>query len=216
MQFDTLEIAEGFLTLDPAVNYPERGAGLVADIVGAKSFRLRWDDGRTVESSPPPPVTADSISLPLKRGRQSIGTLSLYGVADDSANANGLRLARWGARMLSRGLCIADRLVADPGLGDHGGRVDDALSRAPLTPRERDVVRLLMAGAATRSIAEQTGLTVATVNTYLKRIFSKLGVHSRVELMAQMAGTVGARKARSVGLAQARTSASTAADQLDS
>jgi DNA-binding CsgD family transcriptional regulator len=32
-------------------------------------------------------------------------------------------------------------------------------------------------------------LTVSTVNTYLKRIFSKLGVHSRVELVARMAGT---------------------------
>lgn len=46
-----------------------------------------------------------------------------------------------------------------------------------------------MSGASTRDIAGRTGLTVSTVNTYLKRIFSKLGVHSRVELVARMAGT---------------------------
>ena len=29
------------------------------------------------------------------------------------------------------------------------------------------------------------------MHTYLKRIYSKLGVHSRVELVARMVGTVG-------------------------
>jgi len=48
---------------------------------------------------------------------------------------------------------------------------------------------LLVSGGSTRQIAEQTGLTVATVHTYLKRIYSKLGVHSRVELVARMVGT---------------------------
>ena len=52
------------------------------------------------------------------------------------------------------------------------------------------MVSLLVSGASTRSIAEQTKLTVATVHTYLKRIYSKLGVHSRVELVARMVGTV--------------------------
>jgi hypothetical protein len=46
-----------------------------------------------------------------------------------------------------------------------------------------------VAGASTRTIAEKSNLTVATVHTYLKRIYSKLGVHSRVELVARMAGT---------------------------
>ena len=65
------------------------------------------------------------------------------------------------------------------------------LDRTPLTKREKEVVSLLVSGASTRQIAEQTGLTVATVHTYLKRIYSKLGVHSRVELVARMVGTVG-------------------------
>jgi DNA-binding CsgD family transcriptional regulator len=65
------------------------------------------------------------------------------------------------------------------------------LDRTPLTKREKEVVSLLVCGASTRMIAESTKLTVATVHTYLKRIYSKLGVHSRVELVARMMGTVG-------------------------
>src|ERR1700759_4873837 len=65
------------------------------------------------------------------------------------------------------------------------------LERTPLTKREKEVVSLLVSGASTRTIAESTKLTVATVHTYLKRIYSKLGVHSRVELVARMMGTVG-------------------------
>ena len=83
---------------------------------------------------------------------------------------------------------ITDVVVADyVRLSD---QVDDDAGD-PLTPRERDVVSLLVAGSSTRDIASRTGLTVSTVNTYLKRIFSKLGVHSRVELVARMAGTEG-------------------------
>jgi DNA-binding NarL/FixJ family response regulator len=44
------------------------------------------------------------------------------------------------------------------------------------------VVALLMSGASTRQIASETHLTVGTVHTYLKRIYPKLGVRSRVEL----------------------------------
>ena len=71
-----------------------------------------------------------------------------------------------------------------------------ALMGAPLAAQvpvdaERDVVALLLSGASTREIASETNLTVGTVHTYLKRIYPKLGVRSRVELVARMAGTTG-------------------------
>ena len=53
------------------------------------------------------------------------------------------------------------------------------------------MVGRLVCGASTNDIAEATGLAVATVNTYLKRIFAKLGVHSRVELITRITGTDG-------------------------
>jgi DNA-binding NarL/FixJ family response regulator len=93
---------------------------------------------------------------------------------------------------LARGLSYSSRMNR-PALESRrrGLEVQSRLDRTPLTKREKEVVSLLVSGASTRQIAEQTGLTVATVHTYLKRIYSKLGVHSRVELVARMVGTVG-------------------------
>ena len=51
----------------------------------------------------------------------------------------------------------------------------------PLTAREQDVLRLMMAGLANRQIAADLGVEVDTVRWYTKQIYSKLGVHSRTE-----------------------------------
>ena len=113
--------------------------------------------------------------------------LLLYGPLPGDAER---RLASWGAALLARGLRYAKRLDGN----NHERTYEDVqamLERTPLTPRERDVVGRLLSGASTRQIAQSTGLTVATVNTYLKRIFAKLGVHSRVELVARVTGTRG-------------------------
>lgn len=187
--FEFLDIAEGLMQLDPVRTYPERAASLVATLAGARGYRLELDQGAIVESDPRPDGQMASVSLPLRGGKQSLATLHLFlGDGPARLGANELRLARWGARVLARGLVYAQRLSAE---GRRRGTedVEATLARAPLTPRERDVVSLLVSGASTRDIASRTQLTTATVNTYLKRIFSKLGVHSRVELVARMAGT---------------------------
>jgi DNA-binding CsgD family transcriptional regulator len=185
-----IEAAEGLFHLDPVRGYAHRAAELVAKLVGASGFRLEQDVAENVESEPAPPEgQMPSLSLPLRQGREQSGTLHLFlADANQSLDEDQTRLARWGARMLSRGLDYAERLAAEGGRRS-GEDVAQTLSRAPLTPRERDVVALLVSGSSTRDIAGRTGLTVSTVNTYLKRIFSKLGVHSRVELVARMAGT---------------------------
>jgi DNA-binding NarL/FixJ family response regulator len=54
---------------------------------------------------------------------------------------------------------------------------------ALLTPRERDVVRLVAEGMRNREIAPKLNLTEHTVRNYLLRIFDKLGISSRVELV---------------------------------
>ena len=56
--------------------------------------------------------------------------------------------------------------------------------KAPLlTAREEDVVRLVADGMRNRDIAEQLGVTEHSVRNYLYRIFEKLGVSTRVELI---------------------------------
>jgi DNA-binding NarL/FixJ family response regulator len=52
-----------------------------------------------------------------------------------------------------------------------------------LTPREREVSRLVEEGKKNREIAETIGVTEHTVSNYLYRIFEKLEVSSRVQLI---------------------------------
>jgi DNA-binding CsgD family transcriptional regulator len=55
----------------------------------------------------------------------------------------------------------------------------------PLSPRERDVLRLLLTGASEREIARALGLTPATTHQYVVALLRNFGAHSRAELMAQ-------------------------------
>jgi DNA-binding CsgD family transcriptional regulator len=193
-----LQIAEGLNHLDPIRTYPLRAAKLVADLANATSYRVELELGereqpRKLDSTPPPPNEGRPVSLPLRHGRQVLGTIHLYlPEGSDKLDTSDLRLARWGARALARGLSYSVRMNrVTPDNRKQAQQLLARLDRTPLTKREKEVVALLVSGASTRAIAEQTKLTVATVHTYLKRIYSKLGVHSRVELVARMVGTVG-------------------------
>ena len=61
-------------------------------------------------------------------------------------------------------------------------KVDPAVENR-MTKREADVVRLAIEGLSNREIARELGLTEHTVKNYLFRIFDKLGVSNRVELV---------------------------------
>ena len=52
------------------------------------------------------------------------------------------------------------------------------------SPSEADIARLLAEGATLDAIADQRGVTVATVRAQLKSVFSKAGVHRQAELVS--------------------------------
>jgi DNA-binding NarL/FixJ family response regulator len=52
-----------------------------------------------------------------------------------------------------------------------------------LTPREEQVVALVAEGLANRQIARELNLSEHTIKKYLFRIFEKLGISTRVELV---------------------------------
>ena len=62
-------------------------------------------------------------------------------------------------------------------------KIVDAKGVNLLSKREEDVVRLLMEGLSNREIARNLDLSEHTIKNYLFRIFDKLGVSSRTELL---------------------------------
>ena len=62
-------------------------------------------------------------------------------------------------------------------------RVLNATGRSLLTPREEQVVALVAEGLGNRQIAHELNLSEHTVKKYLFRIFEKLGISTRVELV---------------------------------
>ncbi|MEV0581068.1 LuxR C-terminal-related transcriptional regulator [Streptomyces sp. NPDC050392] len=76
-------------------------------------------------------------------------------------------------------------LQAAGGSADLTGPVDGRVN--PLSPQEREVVRLAATGATNREIATQLFLSPRTVGHHLYRAFPKLGISSRTELAELLA-----------------------------
>jgi DNA-binding NarL/FixJ family response regulator len=77
------------------------------------------------------------------------------------------------------------RAVADGGEAFDGRHPPRAPGRAALSPREREVLRLVARGATNREIAEELGVQAETVKTLIARIFAKLGVRRRAEAVSE-------------------------------
>jgi DNA-binding NarL/FixJ family response regulator len=54
-----------------------------------------------------------------------------------------------------------------------------------LSPREQEVLELLARGYLYKEIAERLNISVATVNTYVRRMYEKLHVRSRAQAVAK-------------------------------
>lgn len=90
-----------------------------------------------------------------------------------------VRAACHGATFLSPR--VSTRLLAERGAGED----PRAAAEAPvgLTPREREVLRLIGAGHTNRSIASQLGISVKTVERHRTALMAKLDTHSIVDLI---------------------------------
>jgi DNA-binding NarL/FixJ family response regulator len=81
-------------------------------------------------------------------------------------------------------LLLALRLVNDGGDSFDGRHPRRPSGEGALSPRERQVLELVAAGATNREVAAALGLGDETVKTLLGRTFAKLGVRRRAEAVS--------------------------------
>ena len=67
---------------------------------------------------------------------------------------------------------------------DLGAGLREQQGLAGLTPRELDVLRLLVEGRSNRQIAERLFISGKTAGVHVTNLLAKLGVHSRLEAAA--------------------------------
>lgn len=79
-----------------------------------------------------------------------------------------------------RALHAGEKFVAD---GEGAAASEDL---PELSTREREVVQLLVQGHTSRAMAEALGISKSSVDTYRARVFQKLGVTNRAELLLRV------------------------------
>jgi ATP/maltotriose-dependent transcriptional regulator MalT len=117
----------------------------------------------------------NELDAPYEAARTRVLLGDAYELLDDSDAAERERAA---ARA-----CF-ERLGADAALQDLDGPVDDDSTGPGLSPREREVLDLVVGGLTNREIAGELYLSEKTVARHVSNIFTKLGVSSRAAATA--------------------------------
>lgn len=133
--------------------------------------------------------------------RPDVKVLMLTSFADEEAvlsslmaGASGYLLKNVGRADLARAIrCVAEgKKLLDPGITEKVTRkLVQLMSRSgpdgeegPLSPRERDILRLVARGCTNRQIAQDLCLAEKTARNYVSKILDKLGLTRRSEAAA--------------------------------
>ena len=81
-----------------------------------------------------------------------------------------------GAARLAAGECVISSAIDRAALRD-------AMNTLAITPREHDVLRLLVRGASATEIGTQLGIGARTVETYRNQLVAKFGARNAVDLV---------------------------------
>ena len=171
------------------------------------SIEELWEE---LDLSLPPRVVLLDVSLPGQSGLDALPALRkrlpeadiiLQTMHDDPARI--LRALRAGATgyIVKNATSLPQYRQAILDVMNGGAALSPAVARtalrqfqpapsqepALLSAREQEVMTRLLEGLTNRQIAAHLALSVETVNTYVKRLFDKLQVNSRSELMSRAA-----------------------------
>jgi DNA-binding CsgD family transcriptional regulator len=147
--------------------------------VGANVLHL-WRAKRTADAE----AVAIGVAAVIagERGRFEEELTSLEGARRWRLQANPLRGS-------SRGAVLVRSEIAEPSRGGPWGLPDpeDLAGRiAQLTPRERDVLRLMVRGLSNREIAAELGIAYTTVRSHAQSVIEKLAARSRLQAIARV------------------------------
>ena len=84
-------------------------------------------------------------------------------------------------RLAVQRVLAGERWLSSPLVDKLVNRSDVPLSAAPLTARQRDILRWLQQGLDNQAIAQRMSLSVKTVENHLTRLYRQLNVQSRLE-----------------------------------
>jgi DNA-binding NarL/FixJ family response regulator len=146
-----------------------------------------------------PGLSGVDVLTAIEERRLSTRIIILTATADDSQIVEAVSLGAYGLMLKD---AAADTLLACMRAVSMGNRwlpaeiVEPATARElkrrgaiehsnhPLTPREREIVRLVAEGHSNKEIGLQIGVTEGTVKMHLHNIYQKLGINNRTALAA--------------------------------
>jgi DNA-binding CsgD family transcriptional regulator/putative methionine-R-sulfoxide reductase with GAF domain len=121
-------------------------------------------------------TTSSELCVPLRTHKRMIGVINVESDRRGRFTSRDLELLTTIANVVSGSL---QRILQHCAAAER-----DTLKLESLTPREREVLRNVIAGISNKEIAQELKIKVNTVETHLRHIFTKLGVQSRTEAMA--------------------------------
>jgi len=116
----------------------------------------------------------------LKAGARGYCDREIDGLLLEKATDVVLKGEIWVGRKLIPHLLEELTVLTEQRRREAPGKSDDRLER--VTPRERQIVDLLSAGASNKEIAKRLNVTERTVKAHLTAIFRKLGLAGRLQL----------------------------------
>jgi DNA-binding CsgD family transcriptional regulator len=121
------------------------------------------------------------------------------GRATGGTTGDGLGIHRaWGDRRFSKEDCELARIF-HLGVLSRFAPPRGGLTRVRLSRRERQTLKALLAGARRKEIAAELGLSLHTVNDYVKSLYRRLGVSGLPELYQLMSSDPGMEMTRRRG-----------------
>lgn len=87
-------------------------------------------------------------------------------------------------KLIMQGDIYVDQRMLPSLIGhESGSKTKPDIAVEPLSPREVDILKLIVDGYTNRQMGDELGISIRTVEGHRANIYGKLGLHSRVELV---------------------------------